>query len=293
MENEILKKPKEEEKIDNLDATLASPETELGQEEPEVAPTPALDTNPIPTEEEKVEAGIEAESESVPASDEPVMSEEVPSEIVESAKSESEQAEPVLPEPEVHEELGVTSAPARTFTQEELNDITGKTRVETRNKTFQYIYDRYGVQDEAGLDELIGNAQRYDSLNEQYESDKKSWADQNAARDKELADIKEQVALMQSGIDSNRYEDAKLILKGKGLEVSLDNINAELATHPEWSKQQPAVEEEKPFEKVKEADASISTPNEPVTKLSVLGNEPVASSSADSEEERAMKMFRV
>jgi hypothetical protein len=282
--NEELEK-KEETKIDNLDATLASPEAvEPEKAEPEETPAPALDTNPIPTPEEKEEAGISA-----PESDEPVQSEPAESEIVSSEPTEPEVPESSEPEKvEVREELGVTDMPARTFSQEEVNDIAGKTRAETRNKTFQYIYDRYGVEDEAGLDELVGNAQRYDSLNEQYESDRKSWSEQSAARDKELADIKEQVALMQSGIDSTRYEDAKLILKGKGLDVSLENINAEMATHPEWSKK-PA-EEEKPFEKV--AEPSISTPNEPVTKLSVLGNEPEGSG-VESEEEQAMKMFRI
>ena len=316
-EEKKFEQPEEEQKIDNLDATLASPEAEL-KEEPSVS---ALDNDPQPTPEEKEEAGIdpsEPESEveelnaSATSSDEPVASDPIPnpaeSENVTEVAPETTtpvptpdvheevpeaHAAPEMPQaaPETHEELGVTSAPARTFTQEEVNDIAGKTRAETRNKTFQYIYDRYGVQDEAGLDELVGNAQRYDSLNEQYETDRKTWKDQSAARDKELADIKEQVALMQSGIDSERYEDAKLILRGKGLEVTLDNINAELATHPEWSKKTAPAVEEKPFEKVAEADASISTPNEPVTKLSVLGNEP--SQATESEEERAMRLFRV
>lgn len=274
---------KEETKIDNLDATLASPEA--GKTEPESAP--ALDTVPVPTEEEKSEANISGSGEATSESDgseSPATSENV---MVEPGKP----AEPETPvsEPEVSEELGVTSTPARTFSQEELNEITGKTRVDTRNKTFQYIYDRYGVKDEAGLDELVGNAQRYDSLNEQYENDRKSWSEASAARDKELADIKEQVALMQSGIDNARYEDAKLILRGKGLEVTLDNINTELATHPEWSKKESV--SEKPFEKVGPG-VSNSTPNEPVTKLSVLGNEPT-SGSGESEEDIAMRMFRV
>lgn len=270
--NEELKN-KEEQKIDNLDATLASPEAKP-EGEPEV--TPELDTNPTPTVEEKVEAGMtdETPSDPVPAESEIVAAPEAPA------------APEVAP---VVEENGVTETPARTFTQEELNDITGKTRVETRDKTFRYIYDRYGVNDEAGLDELVGNAQRYDSLQEQYNNDKKAWTDSSNARDKELADIKEQVALMQSGIDKERYEDAKLILKGKGLEVSLDNINQEMATHPEWSGKT-AEEANKPYAKT--GEPIETTPNEPVTKVSVLGNEPTTST-GDSEEERAMRMFRV
>ena len=68
---------------------------------------------------------------------------------------------------------------------------------------------------------------------------------------------------MQSGIDSDRYEDAKLILKGKGLEVSLENIENELATHPEWKKVEAQVE---PAPFIKKENP------EPVSKISVLGN---------------------
>jgi hypothetical protein len=68
---------------------------------------------------------------------------------------------------------------------------------------------------------------------------------------------------MQSGIDSDRYEDAKLILRGKGLEVSLENIQNELATHPEWKKVE-AQPEPAPFIKKENP--------EPVSKISVLGN---------------------
>ena len=282
-------------KIDNLEATSASETTPVGEENKGTEPVVELNNDVTPTNEEVKDAGIEPTTEAsvvseegkteteptVPQSDQPVASENVP---------------PVVEQPTdenlVHEENGVTETPAlKKFSQEELNDIVGKTRTETRNKTreetFKYIYNRYGVEDEAGLDEVVGNAQRYDSLNEQYETDKKAWKESNEASSKQLTDLSEQVALMQSGIDNSRFEDAKFILKGKGLEVTLENINNELATHPEWKKK----EEHSDF--VKSGEGTMpQKPAEPETKLSVLGNDN-SDVKVDDEETRAMKLFKV
>ena len=202
--------------------------------------------------------------------------------------------EPVVPtEPMVHEENGVTETSAlKNFTQSQVNDMVGNTRTETREKTFRYIYDRYGVADELELDDLIGNAQRYDSLNEQYEGDKKVWKESSTARDSELADIKEQVALMQSGIDNQRYEDAKFILKGKGLDISIENIQAELATHPEWQKKDQVEKPNPNFAKTGNQPIAPQ-PTEPVSKISVLGNDKTPSNPTSEEDYVLGRMFKV
>lgn len=179
----------------------------------------------------------------------------------------------------------------KMFTQSQVNDMIGNTRAETREKTFRYIYGRYGVNSEEELDAMIGNAQRFDSLKEKFDTERTAWKDHDTERDKELSEIKEQVALMQSGIDSQRYEDAKLILKGKGLEVSLDNITKELATHPEWRKldetQQP--QEPQNFVKVREGEKSA----EPVSRISVLGNEGSPRNENAEEDYVLNKLFKV
>ena len=229
----------------------------------EVTSTSELNSTPVPTAEEQAEANVE------------------PVEPVES--------EPVEQTPAEEEYPGVTTS--KIFTQDELNEMMGKTRIDTREKTFRYIYDRYGVNNEEELDDLIGNAQRFDSLQEEYAGAKNSWKAESDARAKELADVKEQVALMQSGIDSARYEDAKLILRGKGLEVSLENIQNELATHPEWEKK-PATTHNDNFVQVEEPTVPQNT--EPASKLSVLGNERGDSDNSElSEEEQAMRLFRI
>ena len=275
MENEIL----EGKKTDNLEETSAS-----GVEEEKV---PELSASPVPTPEEVKDANFGGEEEK--HEEEPKMVESEP------VQNEEIQPEPVANENLVHEENGAVDTPAlKTFTQSQVNEMVGNTRTETREKTFRYIYDRYGVKDENELDELIGNAQRYDTLKEQYDNDKLSWKQQNDASASELTDVKERIALLESGIDKERFEDAKFILKGKGLEVSLDNIQKELATHPEWQKKVEAPVGEGNFVKTGE-EKVIDKPQdaEPDSKISVLGNEGVPSK-VDNEEEFAMKhLFKV
>ena len=281
MEEKEILEGKKEEGLDNLDVTSAS-EVEAEKE------VPSLDNSPEPTEEQQADAdmaepelniddlAIEDEADATPAETETVESE---------------------PTEEVHEELGVTDMPAmKTFTQSQVDEIAGKVRFETREKTFRYIYDRYGVENEQDLDELVGNAQRFDSLKEEYDGAKASWKHDDEAKSQELADIKEHVALLESGIDKNRYEDAKFILKGKGLEINAENINAELATHPEWAKlssSEPNPTDDDKNNYVKVADEK-PMPAQPVSKISVLGNEQNTPSQDDIEEEYAMKkMFKV
>lgn len=294
-------------KTDGLEATSASiPNPVENEEEIENQPNetvPQLNSSPSPTSEEVEDANVNVASENT-ASEEPIVTDEnnispiqgdqpIVNETVQPDPISNEAESVVAPEQQVHEENGVTESPAlKTFTQSQVNDLVGNVRTETREKTFRYIYDRYGVLDEAGLDELMGNAQRYDSLNEQYEGDKKVWKESSAARDNELASIKEQVALMQSGIDSQRYEDAKFILKGKGLDVSIENIQSELATHPEWQKKDSTEKPNPNFAKT--GDQPIAPqPTEPVSKISVLGNDKTPSNPTSEEDYVLNRMFKV
>ena len=310
--NEIL----EGKKIDNLEDTSASEETkvedkieEVAKEEPILDEKPSegeipdLATSPIPTEEEVKDADLEIKPEEVVSPEEPLMDEKLeeqseaisenPVEPVSSENVDNVMENPSEEIPSV-EENGVTElGPAtKVFTQSQVNEMVGNTRTETREKTFRYIYDRYGVKDEAELDELVGNAQALDSWKEKYETERAGWKQSSADRDKELMDVKEQVALLQSGIDSDRFEDAKFILRGKGLEVNLDNIKSELVTHPEWQKKLAEAGSEK-FVKTGEGDIDTK-PAEPSSKISVLGNEAVPEKTTNTEEDYVMnRMFKV
>ena len=261
------------------------------EEQEELEPTPAADgtspleeETPVPENENPVE---ENPAEEQPAEEQPA--EEAPAS--EPAENEPAPEEPGLtgygtiaaePQPDLVEENGAIETSIKTFTQDDVDKLVGDTRVKTREKTFRYIYDRYGVKNEDELDSLVANAQRYDTQKEMYDTEKANWESERSDKDKRLSEMSEQIALMQSQIDPERYEDAKLILKGKGLEVSLENIEAELATHPEWKKEEP----------VAPAPAPAPEMPKPTMRIKALGNEQKPAPEL-SEEEEAQKIFKM
>lgn len=202
------------------------------------------------------------------------------------------ETEPVAPVPELNntptpEPVADETAPTPTpkmFSQDEVNELMGQVRAETRDRTFKYVYGRYGVEDENGLDELIGNAQRYDTLKENTDAERNSWEEERRSRGSELCELKERLALLESGIDKDRYEDAKFILKGKGLEITPEAIANELATHPEWKKG----EEKKTYTPEEPAKPEIKVPEVP----NILGNEGSGMKAPEkSEEDVAMEKY--
>ena len=192
------------------------------------------------------------------------------------------------------EENGAIETSIKTFTQDDVDKLVGDTRVKTREKTFRYIYDRYGVKNEEELDDLVANAQRYDTQKEMYEADKANWETERNENASKLGEMSETIALMQSGVDKDRYEDVKLILKGKGLEVNLENIEAELETHPEWKPMEKNEEETPvPEPQAPKMDESQDKPKPMVTtRITRLGNEPKPVPQ-ESEEEQAEKLFKM
>lgn len=256
-----IKKNLEGEQIDNLEGTSPSAlSEEVGVE---------LNSSPVPTEEEISDAN----NLSVDSSDTPV-----------SLPEESENVAPVVA---TEEEM---PSAEKLFTQSQVNDLVGKTRMETREQTYRAVYGRYGVEDEVSMDELVGNAQRYDTIRGEYDEAKKGWEATDLARNNELTEVKEHVALLESGIDRNRFDDARAIIKSKGLELTVENINKELSTHPEWKK---AVSEVNPnFAPSPDKEPQSVTPT-PESTIKVLGNEG-ATTDGMSEEEYALKnIFKI
>ena len=190
---------------------------------------------------------------------------------------------------EVSVENSDTEIPSaeKLFTQSQVNDLVGKTRMETREQTYRAIYGRYGVNDEIGMDELVGNAQMYETVKGEYDEAKKGWEETNASRDAELAKVKEHVALLESGIDKSRFDDAKAIIKAKGLEVTAENIQNELATHPEWNGSNNKEDINPNFRP--DPNLKPQTTTSPESTIKVLGNEGNSDTGGMSEEEYAMK----
>lgn len=260
----------------------------------ELGGTSPLSNTTVPTEEEEENAGLIQDPE-VPVPDvdqegEPVEATEV---VEEENDENSEPNDSTLVEESSTTVLDPTLGIAETstekmFTQSQVNEIVGKARKEGRERALRETFSRYGVDSEEGLDDLFGDAQRYTTVQEMYDADKKMWEEQGLARDNELAEVKQRVALLESGIDKERYDDAKFILTGKGLDVTTENILNELATHPEWKKQ----EEETNKFMSDELASKFKKKVEPATKIDVLGNESYQQEEPGmSERDQAMNMF--
>lgn len=257
---------------DGLEATSAS-------DAAPAEPAPSLSTPVAPTAEERADAGITEPAGEPEGDPTDPLTPAQPTHIEDHADANRiDPSQPTEAQP----------AQERMFTQSQVNEMMGECRMSTRERTFRYIYDRYGVSGDKELDDLIGNAQRYDTLHEQYEADRKGWDDQSKSTAAELAGLKEHIALMESGIDKSKYDDAKAILGYKGLEINADNIQAELTSHPEWRATQPAEAPNPNFMKKPDQPnpaQTAPTPTEPQSRLSVLGNEPKAGPSPEEEEE--------
>ena len=161
----------------------------------------------------------------------------------------------------------------KTLTQSEVNALVGEARAKGREKglaegreeAMRELMAKYGVGSQEELDGIFGKGQSYDMLNDDY-----------TQQGNEFSAIREENALLKSEVIPEKWEDAKLILKGKGLEINLENINSEIATHPEWvSKGGQEVQEEMP------------------PKIKVLGEDSEKKRVEPSDDEIIGKYFRV
>lgn len=278
---------------------------------------PELNSAPKPTEQEKIDAASVSADAAVPTDPDDVgekaenvaaqddgSNAEVPAEGMESVDAvptENGIQQPVDPKPAdaaTQGGDGTYDSAEKLFTQSQVNELVGKTRMETREQTYRAIYGRYGVDSEEGMDELVGNAQRYETVRGEFDDARKSWDEASKARDSELAEVRERVALLESGIDADRYEDAKAIIRSKGLEVTVDSIKGELPTHPEWKKggaDKPTEAPNPNFRPDPTKDGAPAMQPESESTIKVLGNEGGAESSGRmSEEEYALnKLFKI
>ena len=146
--------------------------------------------------------------------------EPTPTEVDEGATTPTEvESEETLPTP--------TEEIEKMIPQSEVNNLVGRTRKEAREKAraeyLAELLEKYGLADENEMDGIFGKGQQYDVLNEDY-----------ANQSNEFTAMREENALLKSEVVPEKWEDAKLIIKGKGLQVTPETIASELATHPEW-----------------------------------------------------------
>lgn len=145
------------------------------------------------------------------------------------AEEEPDMSTPDMPESEGPEmgEPEMPEAPMepieKTFTQSQVNEMVGKARMEGRDSAMKALYGRYGVNGDSELDDMFGRGQAYDVLNDEY----RTQGDQ-------YRQVMAENALLKSKVDENRWDDIKLILGGKGLDISQENIESLIPSHPEW-----------------------------------------------------------
>lgn len=140
-------------------------------------------------------------------------------EVQDNANLEGNQQEQENKESTATQEQEEAVKSSKTFTQEQLNKIV-RARLDRQYKS---LYDRYGVSDSNGLDDLITKAHSYDVLKEECER-----------IGLENTDLKTSLAFIRNGINPDREDDIKAHFKGKEIELNEENLIKELETHPEW-----------------------------------------------------------
>ena len=183
------------------------------------------------------------------------------------------------------EETGATDTAAnsgvdkRTFTQEQVNSMVGRARIEGRESAMKELLERYGVTSDDELNGIFGKGQTYDDLNDEYLGQTHS-----------LKEALAENALLKSKIKPERWDDVKFILGGKALEITPENIAANLATHPEWVDSGSAPDNSTE-DRVLTPEAAEDRAKQ-VATLRKLGNEPSGHEQPEeTEEEVAKKLY--
>lgn len=244
-----------------------------------------------PTPEEEAVEGLEAEgaeTEEAPIEAEEADSakdvEEAETEETEGAELPEEREEMVEPEAEPEAE--------KMLTQSQVNELVGRARQEGRESALRELFGRYGVSGEDELGEIFGRGQAYYDLDDEFKAQGDSYRSTLAEN-----------ALLKSRADESRWEDIKLILGGKGLDVTMENIESLIPSHPEWrTTTQPGAEAVAPMptmvtedvaDGIKAEAMSTQAPVEQRATLRKFGGEatPTAETTVESEEERARRLY--
>ena len=266
--------------------------------------------NQIPGEENAVEAetgaaesGVEAATEDKTLEEngvDDVAENEIEAEGEEDNAGEEVEAEPEAepepePEGEPEPENSEQSEPEKMLTQSQVNELVGKARAEGRAagkaEAMSELYGRYGVNDDNEMNDIFGKGQGYDVLNDEFN-----------ALNGNFKSLSAENALLKSGVISSRWDDVKAILGMKGMDVSVENIQAELQTHPEWTNnvvgagvaEEGAGKELSPeaLEGMTElTKPGVKTPAQTATIRKLGSNVP--ETKIDTEQESALKMFGV
>lgn len=207
------------------------------------------------------------------------------------AVSEDENGDESEPEPEAAEQQPQPQQQQqpmeKMLTQSQVNELVGRARQEGRESALKELYGRYGVSGDSELNDVFGRGQAYLTLDDDFKAEQSS----NKA-------LLAENALLKTKVDESRWEDIKAILGSKNMDITPENIEAEIPTHPEWrptvSVQQQQQQAQQPQQDSLQPQQQPQPQQQAV--LRKLGSESTAKNGGngddeESEKEQAMKLF--
>lgn len=173
----------------------------------------------------------------------------------------------------------------KMLTQSQVNELVGRARQEGRESALKELYGRYGVSGDSELNDVFGRGQAYVTLDDDFKAEQSS----NKA-------LLAENALLKTKVDESRWEDIKAILGSKNMDITPENIEAEIPTHPEWRQQIAAQPQQQPQAQPQPQQDSLQPQPQQQAVLRKLGSESTAKDGGngdddESEQERAMKLF--
>lgn len=210
-------------------------------------------------------------------------------EMEDAAVSEDENGDESEPEPEAEQQPQPQQQQPmeKMLTQSQVNELVGRARQEGRESALKELYGRYGVSGDSELNDVFGRGQAYLTLDDDFKAEQSS----NKA-------LLAENALLKTKVDESRWEDIKAILGSKNMDITPENIEAEIPTHPEWrqtvSVQQQQAQPQQDSLQPQPQQAAQQPQQQAV--LRKLGSESTAKDGGngddeESEQERAMKLF--
>ena len=226
----------------------------------------------------------ETDAEQQPPIPEPEAAESSSSECEEeeTAVSEDENGDESVPEPEAgqpqQQEEPQQQPMEKMLTQSQVNELVGRARQEGRESALKELYGRYGVSGDSELNDVFGRGQAYLTLDDDFKAEQSS----NKA-------LLAENALLKTKVDESRWEDIKAILGSKNMDITPENIEAEIPTHPEWRQTVSAQQQQ-----AQPQQDSLQPQQQAV--LRKLGSESTAKNGGngddeESEKEQAMRLF--
>ena len=239
------------------------------------------------------EVANESESQAETDNTQPTMSEPEP-EAVETAVSEDGNGDESVPEPEAQQQQPQQEQPQqqqpmeKMLTQSQVNELVGRARQEGRESALKELYGRYGVSGDSELNDVFGRGQAYLTLDDDFKAEQSS----NKA-------LLAENALLKTKVDESRWEDIKAILGSKNMDITPENIEAEIPTHPEWRQTVSVQQQQQQAQAQPQQDSLQPQPQQQPQQQAVLrklGSESTAKGGGngddeESEQERAMKLF--